>query len=59
MGIEQEDISGTPPSRKDVDEAEAIIRKVLVVWIAKVPPELAVNAANIHRCLKYLREIMP
>ncbi len=54
------DKTGTPPSLRDVKEAQAVMRKTIVAWIAnKVPPELGYNAANILRCLQYLEEIMP
>lgn len=59
MGIEIFDKSGSPPSLADVKEAQAVMRKALVVWIGKLPPEMAVNVANIYRCLQYLEEIMP
>lgn len=54
-----EDLTGTPPSRRDVEEAIAVIQKVFVTQLHTLPIELAIQVPNIHRCLKRLAEIEP
>jgi hypothetical protein len=54
-----EDKSGQPPSARDVDEAIATVGRFIVRAIGTLPPELAIQLPNIHRCLRYLREIAP
>lgn len=53
------DISGQPPSDRDIHEAEQAVRTAIVKYIGKVPPELAIQLTNIMRCLQYLKEIKP
>ena len=51
------DITGQPVSERDIQEAIDAVRKAMTVDILKLPPELGVQMANIHRCLKELQTI--
>ena len=51
------DLSGTPPSANDIDQAIAEVGGAMVRYLSKVPPELAVQLTNILRCLKRLKEL--
>jgi hypothetical protein len=47
-----EDKTGQPVSDQDIDEAIAVVTRAMVLSVLKLPPELAVQMPNIHRCLK-------
>ena len=53
--MEITDVTGKPVSRRDVEEAEQVVRKFMVNGIMKLPPELAVQIPNILRCLSELK----
>lgn len=55
---ESEDVSDRPPSMADIHEARAAVAKMIVTCMAKIPPELAVQLPNIHRCLGVLEDIV-
>ena len=46
-----EDLTGTPPSMEDVQEARAVVQRAVIEYILKIPVELAVQLPNIDRCL--------
>jgi hypothetical protein len=48
------DLTGTPVTKTDIEEALTIVRKYMVIGIMKLPPELAVQLPNIKRCLEEL-----
>lgn len=57
MTIGFEDVTGSPVSARDIDDAIAAITMVLrPEHLTKLPPQLVVNAPNILRCLRELRE---
>jgi hypothetical protein len=45
-------MTGQPPSARDTQDAIEVVAKLVTLWIAKVPPELAVQGPNILRCLR-------
>ena len=53
------DMTGTPPSERDVDEATKVVKKMIITQMMNLPPELAINLPNILRCLQRLKEIEP
>lgn len=59
MSIEEEDITGKPIPLGDIDDAIDVITKLMgnVRLSMTLPPELAVNALNIRRCLLELQAI--
>jgi hypothetical protein len=56
--ISIKDMTGQLPTQRDVREAEAVVAKYLTIGLMKLPPELAVQLPNIHRCLKTLSAIL-
>lgn len=46
-----EDLTGKPVSLENIAEAQRAVRNAMIKYIADVPPELAVQLGNIHRCL--------
>lgn len=52
-----QDLTGTPPSEEDVAQATAVLKKSLVLYFIKLPPELAVEIPNVLRCLEHYREL--
>lgn len=58
MGYEEIDMTGKPPSVEDIDEAIKAATKLMhPALMMKIPPEIAVNAGNIRRCLIHLRQL--
>lgn len=51
MSIESIDRTGEFPTREEVEEAREVVKKYLIIGMLKLPPELAVQMPNIHRCL--------
>jgi len=49
-----DDLTGTPPSVRDIEEATRAVQEAMVRDIVKLPPGLAVQLPNIHRCLEEL-----
>ena len=56
MGLDITDKTGTMPSMEDVAEAIEVIQQLLR-GVHHLPPELAVQLPNIHRCLSTLRTV--
>ncbi len=56
--LDLEDISNRPPSLVDVREARAAAGKMIVLAMMKLPPELAIQVPNIHRCLGMLEDLL-
>ena len=50
--VEFTDKTGQLPTQQDFDDALDSVGKALVGKIHELPPDLAVNLAVIHRCLK-------
>ena len=48
------DITGELVSEQDIKEAITAVKSVMTKDMLKLPPELAVNIPNIHRCLTEL-----
>ena len=58
MSIDERDLTGRAPSARDIEDAIAAATKLLEPSLMmKVPPEIAVNAGNIRRCLLHLRKL--
>jgi len=59
MSIESEDMTGRLIPLVDIDDAIGAITQLMgnVSLLMTLPPELAVNAGNIRRCLLELRAI--
>ena len=55
--MENNDLTGTPPSARDLQEAQAVVRKAIVTMMAKIPPELAIQLPNILRCLMEVEQL--
>lgn len=53
------DLTGEPPSDTDIHAARSVVARSIVKYIHEIPPELAVQLPNIHRCLTYLQRIKP
>lgn len=53
------DLTGEPPSDTDIHDARSAVARLIVKHIHEIPPELAVQLPNIHRCLTYLQRIKP
>lgn len=52
MSIDSSDLTGQPPTKEDVVEAFAVVRKYRVnIKFMMANPELAVQLSNIERCL--------
>ena len=54
MSNDEGDLTGTPPSLQDIAEAQGVVARALLLYLLKVPPELAVQLPNILRCLEEL-----
>jgi hypothetical protein len=45
------DNTGKPVSRRDIEDAIGAVRTAMAKHFVTLPPELAVQLPNIHRCL--------
>lgn len=59
MGIEDTDLTGKPPSARDIEDAiTAATQLMSPSLMMKLPPMVAVNATNIRRCLIHLKSLI-
>ena len=59
MTLEDIDMTGKPPTLRDIDDAiDAASKLMSPTLIMKLPPMIAVNAGNIRRCLLHLRGLL-
>lgn len=59
MGVSIEDMTGQPPSKQDIEDAiQAATKLMSPALLMKIPPEIAVNAGNIRRCLMHLKSLI-
>lgn len=59
MAIDEQDLTGEPPSNRDIEEALQVITRLMVdiKMIATLPPQILVQVPNIRRCLLELRRL--
>lgn len=58
MSLNFDDQTGKLPTVSDADEAVQAVRVAMLQHIMKLPPDLAVQLANIHRLLKVARAVI-
>ena len=54
MPLGMHDKTGQPPTLAEAEEAVAVVQKAMISDVLTLPPYLAVQLANIHRCLTLL-----
>jgi len=58
MSTEMSDLTGQPPSARDVDDAiEAVMKILHPSMFTKLPSEIVVNAPNILRILREYKKV--
>lgn len=56
--IHMEDVSGRPPTLAEIREARQAASKLIIVAIGKLPPEIAIQATNMLRCIQFLEQLL-
>lgn len=56
MGIEIKDLTGSMPTKRDLNDARQVVKKHVMTGILTLPPELALQLPNILRLLSVLEQ---